>query len=126
MNNMINVESNTVLYFDKKIGGYIVELIENEYSTLKAFFKIDLCNNIPKFFIKDTNKAVKDLNSFGNSIPKITNSLGIVAESIDAYYTFKDKYEKCKNKDVDGFINPSFKLWLKWELIWLLVMLVQY
>ena len=64
---------------------------------------MDLCINIPNFFIKDTNKAVKDLNSFGNSIPKITNSLGIVAESIDAYYTFKDKYEKCKNKDVDAF-----------------------
>ena len=70
MKNMINVESNTVLHFDKTIGGYIVELIEKEHLKLKKFCNEEVCN-IQKNVLKDSNKAVKDLNSLGNSISKV-------------------------------------------------------
>ena len=104
LKNIRSVASDTIFHFDKAIGGYIIELIEKEHSKLNQFCNTDVCN-IPKKVLKDTTESVKGLNSLGNSLSKVTNSLGIVAESVTAYYTFKDKYEKCKNKDVDAFLN---------------------
>ena len=104
LKNIRSVASDTIFHFDKVIGGYIIGLIEKEHSKLKQFCNAYVCN-IPKNVLKDTNEAIKSLNSLRNSLSKVTNSLGIVAESVTAYYTFKDKYEKCKNKDVDAFLN---------------------
>ena len=39
-----------------------------------------------------------------------------MAEGVTAYYTFKDKFEKCKNIEFDAFYK-SFKLRLMGELI---------
>lgn len=105
---ILNIASNTVFHFDKAIGSYIVQLIEQQHSKLKEFCKVDVCN-IPKNVLKDSNKAVKNLNSLGNSLSTVTNSLGIVAESLTAYYTFKDKFEKCKYKDEDSFFKSIFQ-----------------
>ena len=83
MNKIWSIASDTIFHFDKAIGGYIIGLIEKEHSKLNQFCNADVCN-IPKKVLKDTKEAVKGLNSLGNSLSKVTNSLGIVAESIDA------------------------------------------
>ncbi len=47
-----------------------------------------------------------------------------MGESLTAYYTFKDNFEKCKYKDEDVFLIPFFKLGLMSGLICVLVIQV--
>ena len=90
MKTILNVDSYTFFHFEKLIGRYIIYLFEKQH---------------PKKVLKDSNKEVKNLNSFS----KVAYSLVIVGESLTAYYTFKDNFEKCKYKDEDAFYNSIFQ-----------------
>ena len=57
MKTILNVDSYTFFHFEKLIGRYIIYLFEQQHS---------------KKVLKDSNKAVKDLNSLSNSLSKVT------------------------------------------------------
>ena len=79
MKTIVNADSYTFFHFEKLIGRYIIYLFEQQH---------------PKKVLKDSNKEVKYLNSFS----KVAYSLGIVGESLTAYYTFKDNFENVNIK----------------------------